>query len=413
MQEWRRWLRERQLDDTLSPEGMTTFLANVENARNVLGETRRMRARVAAIEKDIDEFRQKVEPLATAHAVPLTANSWGRLATGADTLISRLEQARGAQSRRETALEQQEQARRSVEQREQRLTAAQQELDDFMALGGTDDPETFRLRARDNEIRGELEQRRNELRRSLERLSGPGERFNAFQERLAGTDQIRLKEKCDEAAEDILDVEEKRSTLLEERGGIENELERLTGEEESSRLRVQRETLVEQLRECAREWSKLTIAQELLERTRQKFEVERQPRVVQHAQDFFSRITGQRYTRLFVPIGERNVTVMDNASASRQPQQLSRGTREQLYLALRFGLVREFGEHAERLPVVVDEVLVNFDPERARLAAESFVELSETNQVLVFTCHPGIAELFAEVAGAEVIDVESDKNASA
>ena len=411
--EWQLWLRDLQLDDTLTAEGMSAFLANVENARNVLRETRRMRARVAAIEKDIDEFRQKVEPLATAHAVPLTPNNWGQLATGADTLISRLEQARGAQSRWETALEQQEHARRSVEEREQRLTAAQQELDDFMALGGTDDPEDFRLRARDNEIRGGLGQRRNELRRSLERLSGPGERFNAFQERLAGTDQIRLKEGCDEAADEIRDVEEKRSTLLEERGGIENELERLTGEEESSRLRVQRETLAEQLRECAREWSKLPIAQELLERTRQKFEVERQPRVVQHAQDFFSRITGQRYTRLFVPIGERNVTVMDNAGASRQPQQLSRGTREQLYLALRFGLVREFGEHAERLPVVVDEVLVNFDPERARLAAESFAELSETNQVLVFTCHPGMAELFAEVAGAEVIDVESDKNANA
>ena len=81
------------------------------------------------------------------------------------------------------------------------------------------------------------------------------------------------------------------------------------------------------------------------------------------------------------------------------PRELSRGTREQLYLALRFGLVREFGEHAERLPVVVDEVLVNFDPERARLAAEAFATLAETNQVLVFTCHPETVDLFAEAAG--------------
>ena len=207
-------------------------------------------------------------------------------------------------------------------------------------------------------------------------------------------------------------MEERRNILLEERGGIENELERLTGDEESSRLRVQRETLIEQLRECAREWSKLTFAQKLLEGTRQKFEVERQPRVVQHAQDFFSHITGQRYTRLFVPIEEQSVTVMDGAGGAKTPQELSRGTREQLYLALRFGLVREFGEHAERLPVVVDEVLVNFDQERARLAAESFAELSETNQVLVLTCHPGMAELFVEVAGAQVIDLEPARVAS-
>ena len=98
---------------------------------------------------------------------------------------------------------------------------------------------------------------------------------------------------------------------------------------------------------------------------------------------------------------------MDATSGGKQPQELSRGTREQLYLALRFGLVREFGEHAERLPVVVDEVLVNFDPERARLAAEAFATLAETNQVLVFTCHPETVDLFAEAAGAQVIQVAS------
>ena len=39
---------------------------------------------------------------------------------------------------------------------------------------------------------------------------------------------------------------------------------------------------------------------------------------------------------------------------------------------------------------------------RAKLAAESFAALSETNQVLVFTCHPGTADLFADAAGAQV-----------
>jgi uncharacterized protein YhaN len=48
--------------------------------------------------------------------------------------------------------------------------------------------------------------------------------------------------------------------------------------------------------------------------------------------------------------------------------------------------------------VVVDEVLVNFDPDRARRAAEAFVELSRTNQVLVFTCHPEMIDLFTGVA---------------
>ena len=407
-QEWRQWRQDRQLDEALTPDGMTVFLARTDTARGILTETRRMRGRVSAIERNIEEFRRKVEPLAIAHAAPLDPENWGQVASAADTLISRMDLAREAQSRREAALEQQEAARRLVEDREQRLTTAQWELGDFLALGGTDDPEDFRLRARTHETRLEFQRHRNELVHRLELLSGPGGSFDAFRERLAGTDQIQLSEEATKVVEQAREVEERRGGLQEERGRIDHELEQLTGEEESSRLRAQRETILEQLRDSAREWSRLTLSEALLEKTRQKFEEERQPRVVQHAQEFFSHITGQRYARLFVPIGERTITVMDGAGGTKRPQELSRGTREQLYLALRFGLVREFGEHAERLPVVVDEVLVNFDPARARLAAESFGALSEANQVLVFTCHPGTADLFAAAAGAQVIEVESD-----
>ena len=207
-------------------------------------------------------------------------------------------------------------------------------------------------------------------------------------------------------------VDAQCNALREERGGIDNELAQLTGEEESSVLRIRRNTLMEQLQEQAREWSRLTIAEALLEKTRHKFERERQPSVIRHAQDFFSTVTGQRYTGLYAPLGEQTISVTDAAGGNRQPSELSRGTREQLYLALRFGLIREFGEHAERLPVVVDEALVNFDPERARLAAESFGGLSETNQVLVFTCHPATAETFAKSAGAQVVDIGQEKGAT-
>ncbi|MCH2317397.1 MAG: hypothetical protein MK524_13640 [SAR202 cluster bacterium] len=54
-------------------------------------------------------------------------------------------------------------------------------------------------------------------------------------------------------------------------------------------------------------------------------------------------------------------------------------------MALRFGLIREFCEQAERLTVVADEASVNFDPLRQRRAAEAFASLSKTNQVLIFT----------------------------
>ena len=402
--EWGAWLTEHGLREEFDPDTTLEFMARVETARASLGEVRRMRSRVAAIEKDLAEFQELVAT--PAQTIGLDPGNPSEVAAAADSLIDRLDQARQDFSRRATALEQREETQRAVERQTQRLQAVQQELDALLAAGEAADQEDFRRRARQHQERQELERHRGELERGLERLSGPGEKYDAFREALADTGPDRLDQEAEELSLAFQNVAAERTLLLEERGGLDNELERLTGEEESSRLRTHRETLVEQLRECAREWSKLAVAEALLEKTRQKFEEERQPRVIQHAQEFFSHITGQRYERLFVPIGDRTVTVMDGAGGAKQPGALSRGTREQLYLALRFGLVREFGEHAERLPVVVDEVLVNFDPERARLAAEAFAALSETNQVLVFTCHPGTADLFAEAAGAQVIEVE-------
>ena len=404
-QEWRQWLGERGLDETLTPDAMTAFLARVETARSSLSEARRMRDRVAAIEYDIQEFHEQVELLATRHGLPLAPDDRRQLALVADELIRRLEEIQTAFTGRERAREQVEENRQLLQGRERRLQSAEQELAALLEAGNADGAEDFRRRARQREEHLELERSHDEHRRTLERLSGPGDRFDAFCKLLASSDPNLLGEESARLSELHAEVDAQRNALREERGGIDTELAQLTGEEESSALRMRRSALEEQLREHAREWSRLTIAEALLEKTRQKFEQERQPSVIRHAQDFFSGVTGQRYQRLYAPIGEQTITVTDAGGGSKQPAELSRGTREQLYLALRFGLIREFGEHAERLPVVVDEALVNFDPQRARLAAESFAQLAETNQVLVFTCHPATAEMFADAAGAQVVDI--------
>ena len=411
-QEWRQWLQERGLAETLTVDTMTTFLARVGTARAALSEARRMRDRVAAIKRDINEFREQVEPLAISHGLPLNPQDWRQLAPAADDLIKRLEKAQTSFSQREQAKLREEENRQRLERHAQRLQSVERDLAALLEAGHTDDHEEFRRHAAQNEERMKLERQRDGYRLMLERLSGPGDKLDTFRESLANSDPNQLGEESGRLLERQAEVDARRNVLREERGGIDTELAQLTSEEESSALRIRRSVLLEQLREHAREWSRLTVAKSLLEKTRQKFERERQPRVIQHAQDFFSSVTGQRYNRLYAPIGEQTITVNDATGASRQPSELSRGTREQLYLALRFGLIREFGEHAERLPVVVDEVLVNFDPERARLAAESFGELAETNQVLVFTCHPATRDMFADVAGAQVVDIISSASSN-
>ena len=85
---------------------------------------------------------------------------------------------------------------------------------------------------------------------------------------------------------------------------------------------------------------------------------------------------------------------------------LSDGTRDQLYLALRIASIERHLEHGEPLPVVLDDILVHFDDERAKLALEVLGELAQKTQVLFFTHHTRIRELAREVLGKDLHEHE-------
>ena len=402
--EWHNWLREHGFDDGFTPEALLEFLAQAETAKMSSSETQKMRNQVSAIKVDIDKFRNQVKPLAETHGISLDLADVAQLAAAADTLIRRLEETQALSQKRQQDQELKKQNEEFLRRLEGRLRSVEEELACFLEVAGADDEEDLRHRAKQYAQRLHLETQRDKHLLGLTLLSGPDERLAAFRESLASSERDQLTEDSRVLLEQIGDANRRRDELRDERVENDLKLKQLSSEDESSVLRIERNILMEQLQEKAREWSQLTIAGEILRLTQQKFERERQPSVIQHAEDFFGRVTGERYQRLYAPIGQQTITVIDKTGRDKSPSQLSRGTREQLYLALRFGLIREFGKHAEHLPVIVDEALVNFDPERANLAASAFAELSQTNQVLVFTCHRTIAEMFANV-GATVVDI--------
>jgi len=75
---------------------------------------------------------------------------------------------------------------------------------------------------------------------------------------------------------------------------------------------------------------------------------------------------------------------------------MSDGTRDQLYLALRVATLERYADHGNPMPVVLDDILVHFDDDRARAALELIGELSERMQVLFFTHHARLVELARE-----------------
>ncbi len=66
-----------------------------------------------------------------------------------------------------------------------------------------------------------------------------------------------------------------------------------------------------------------------------------------------------------------------------------------MFLSLRLALVALFARRGAVLPMILDDVLVNFDGHRAIKAVEVLRDFAaEGHQLLVFTCHEHMAQLF-------------------
>ena len=402
--EWKAWLTERGLLDTFTPETAEVLQGQVELGRSRLGDVQSWQQRIKAIEKDIDEYVEAVEPLATAFDVTFDRNDSRTVAAAADRLVELLESVQESVRKRDGAEVELEEAELQLEERKNDLEKAEEELGQLLQSGGAEEAEEFRVRAELSARRTSLEVKALSAHNRLQRLSGPGEALERLRADLTDTDPQSIDDALAALEDERDNADAQISERDTERGAMQREVKALVGEEESSRLRMERHVLQEQIKGHAHDWARLTLAQNLLEEARRKFERERQPGVVRHAEKFFTQITDGRYRQVYAPLGEQTITVTDADGQTKQPSELSRGTREQLFLSLRFGLIRELGQRTEPLPVVVDEVLVNFDPERALRAAVAFTELSSTNQVLVFTCHPTVVELFRNAASEAGIE---------
>lgn len=92
----------------------------------------------------------------------------------------------------------------------------------------------------------------------------------------------------------------------------------------------------------------------------------------------FHKMTLGRYVGIRRKLDERGTLLLEQQDGEmKEPHQLSTGTREQLYLAIRLAYVLEYCQRAEPLPLVMDDVLVNFDDERKINTLDVLLEIAE------------------------------------
>ena len=88
--------------------------------------------------------------------------------------------------------------------------------------------------------------------------------------------------------------------------------------------------------------------------------------------------------------------------SSIEADQMSRGTRFQLYLALRIAGHAEFAKSREALPFFADDILEPFDDDRSAETFKLLLEMSSLGQVVYLTHHHHLCKIAQDVCGESV-----------
>ena len=231
--------------------------------------------------------------------------------------------------------------------------------------------------------------------------AGAGEEgLEALRVRLEQLDPDQIQRLVEDAEAAVGAVRAQRDGVNEQLGSVAERMSHVESDVELGELLMERESARTELAAAVRSWAEHTATAALFDKAKRVYEEQRQPEVLKLAGDYFKAMTSGRYVRVLAPLGETRLEVEESRSGKRKgPEALSRGTAEQLYLAMRLALVSVYAEQAVALPLVADDILVNFDDERAAATAALLGSYAAGGaQVLAFTCHGRLGEVFKEQA---------------
>ncbi len=240
-----------------------------------------------------------------------------------------------------------------------------------------------------------LEQHRERLDSEINTALGGACTHEELAEQLDGTSAEQLERRWDNLTAKLLELDNARKECLEKRGRISEQLRALSTDRRAVYKQLELNCVEQRLQHAISRWRQLAVTGLLLDSIRRRFELERQPATLHVASQYLETLTGGNYRRVWTPLDEDQLLVDDASGKALSSEQLSRGTREQLFLSLRLSLVTLYSQRGVHLPLVLDDVLVNFDETRARAAAGVLRDFAETgHQLFLFTCHEHLFDIF-------------------
>ncbi|OCT12121.1 hypothetical protein A8709_30170 [Paenibacillus pectinilyticus] len=386
---WGEWLQELGLGTHLSTDALMETIQVIEQAQEGLRQLYKLASKLDVLVGNVTDFEQTISVLL------------GLAPTYSDHLFA-LKRWKEAEQRQVRQLAEQKQIEQLLNEAEeallllnQHLSRIQGRMEQLLEEASALDGEQLRKMEREHVARKKLTDEEVVLEASLESLLSRS-MLASYMELMESHGEEDLALQAANLQLKLSDTVAQTNELREVVGKLTGQIEKLEQGSEAANQRLQVESIRSTLTEQVNQYAVASFAALLMKKARDVYEKERQPGVLLRASDYFERMTNGAFVAVKAPFGEQRLLAVRANGQTVDTQQLSRGTAEQLYLAMRFALVEEYAGKAI-LPLVLDDILVNFDEERMESCLRVLAELSTRHQVLLFTCHGHVRDAAARV----------------
>jgi uncharacterized protein YhaN len=389
---WRESLAAAGLPETIDPQQAKRL---VERADRIVEMQRRLNERreeLSRRRKEFDSFAARIAQLASDAGVSLASEG----------LSAQLQELADAAARQEADVERREAIRREGRairaaqvKHEESISRLKHRRRALFLETGVKDEQEFRQRVLEAARTETLRAERDKLAGDIAAALGAQCSEDAVRRQFESYPSAQLEVRGNELRQQSAGVQSQLRGLLERRGRLSEQMDALAADNRLASRRLDLAVLEKRLADAVRRWQVLAAACRTLDIIRDTYQRHRQPETLQEASGYLERLTQGRYVRVWTPLGEHSLRVDDAEGHSLPVEALSRGTREQLFLGLRLALVSSYARRGAPLPLVLDDVLVNFDAERASAAASVLRDFAAAgHQLLVFTCHEHLLKMF-------------------
>lgn len=388
------------LPASATPEEATAVIDELEKLFSKLDEAKRTRRRTLGIRRDAEAFAAEVARLVQEHAPDLAGAD---AADAAKELVRRHYQGRTDLAERGQIDKQLAEKRDRLEIERERRERAREDARALMRAAGASSPAELEHAERLSEEARDLDRKLHEIEAHLLE-AGKGASIEALTREHAQFDESTLDAKLTELQERLDEVEDRRRASERRLVQVQMPLDDWKkGRSDAADAAVDAQACLAKVRDLVDRYVRLKLAGGILGREIERYRQQNQGPILTRAGELFRRLTLGAYLTLRSGYGEDDEPVLlcvREGDREVTVEGLSDGTRDQLYLALRLATLERHTEERDPMPLLVDDILIHFDDERARAALEVLGELGDKTQVLFFTHHARLLDLAREAVPA-------------